>query len=66
MYFNIFIFFQIVAVRLHPLLHRLPEQRDPQVSPVQKLPRQVQGRTLSLDRKTNKKENPIFEPRFEI
>jgi hypothetical protein len=40
------VFFQVVAVRLHPLLHRLAEQRDSQVSKLQKLPRKVQGRTL--------------------
>ena len=34
-------------MRMHPLLHRLPEQRDAQVSQLQELPRPVQRRTLS-------------------
>ena len=40
-------FLQIVAMCLHSLLHRQPQQRDTQVSKLQKFPRPLQGGTLN-------------------
>ncbi len=42
--------FQALAMRMYPLLHRLLEQRDAQMSKLQELSRPVQRRPLGEDK----------------
>ena len=56
--------FQTLALRLHPVLHRQPQQRHAQVSQLQELPREVQGRPLNTkagpDQHLDEEQKAIF------